>query len=160
MLSIQIICTGKLKEKFYIDAAAEYQKRLSSFCRLTVTELSEERLGSDPSPAQVEGALRREGEEILRRLPKAAAVIALCVEGQSLSSEALSRRMEAWAAQGYSQLVFVIGSSYGLHSAVKERAQLRHSMSAMTFPHHLARVMLLEQIYRGFKISEGSSYHK
>ena len=160
MLSIQIICTGKLKEKFYIDAAAEYQKRLSSFCRLTVTELSEERLGSDPSPAQVEGALRREGEEILRRLPKAAAVIALCVEGQSLSSEALSRRMEAWAAQGYSQLVIVIGSSYGLHSAVKERAQLRLSMSAMTFPHHLARVMLLEQIYRGFKISEGSSYHK
>lgn len=160
MLSIQIICTGKLKEKFYIDAAAEYQKRLSSFCRLTVTELSEERLGSDPSPAQVEGALRREGEEILRRLPKAAAVIALCVEGQSLSSEALSRRMEAWAAQGYSQLAFVIGSSYGLHSAVKERAQLRLSMSAMTFPHHLARVMLLEQIYRGFKISEGSSYHK
>ena len=160
MLSIQIICTGKLKEKFYIDAAAEYQKRLSSFCRLTVTELSEERLGSDPSPAQVEGALRREGEEILRRLPKAAAVIALCVEGQSLSSEALSRRMKAWAAQGYSQLAFVIGSSYGLHSAVKERAQLRLSMSAMTFPHHLARVMLLEQIYRGFKISEGSSYHK
>lgn len=157
MLSIQIICTGKLKEKFYIDAAAEYQKRLSSFCRLTVTELSEERLGSDPSPAQVEGALRREGEEILRRLPKAAAVIALCVEGQSLSSEALSRRMEAWAD---SQLVFVIGSSYGLHSAVKARAQLRLSMSAMTFPHHLARVMLLEQIYRGFKISEGSSYHK
>ena len=87
-------------------------------------------------------------------------MIALCVEGQSLSSEALSRRMEAWAAQGYSQLVFVIGSSYGLHSAVKERAQLRLSMSAMTFPHHLARVMLLEQIYRSFKISEGSSYHK
>ena len=160
MLSIQIICTGKLKEKFYIDAAAEYQKRLSSFCRLTVTELSEERLGSDPSPAQVEGALRREGEEILRRLPKAGAGSALWVGGQCLSTGGRSRRLEGRAAQGYSQLVFVIGSSYGLHSAVKERAQLRLSMSAMTFPHHLARVMLLEQIYRGFKISEGSSYHK
>ena len=160
MLSIQIICVGKLKEKFYIEASAEYAKRLGGYCKFSLTELPEERLPENPSGAQIESGLAKEGVAVLQRLPKGGAVIALCVEGKGLSSDELSRRMAGWAGQGKSQLTFIIGSSYGLHPSVKERADLRLSMSAMTFPHHLARVMLLEQIYRGFKIMEGSSYHK
>ena len=160
MLSVHILCVGKLKEKFYTEAAAEYVKRLSAYCKLDLQELPEERLPQNPSQAQIDAALRKEADAILQRLPKGSAVTALCVEGKGLSSEELSRRMTDWAGQGRSQLCFIIGSSYGLHPAVKERADLRMSMSRMTFPHHLARVMLLEQLYRGFKIAEGSSYHK
>lgn len=160
MLSIQIICVGRLKEKFYIDASAEYSKRLGGYSKFCLTELPEERLPENPSPAQIENGLAKEGAAILQRLPRGGAVIALCVEGKGLSSEELSRRMADWAGQGKSQLTFIIGSSYGLHPSVKERSDLKLSMSAMTFPHHLARVMLLEQIYRGFKIGEGSGYHK
>ena len=160
MLTIHVLCVGKLKEKFYIEAAGEYAKRLGGYCRFQLTELPEERLPDNPSPAQVQAALKREGEALLRRLPKGAAVTALCVEGKLMSSEELSGKVAAWAGQGYSQLAFLIGSSYGLHPSVKERAALRLSMSPMTFPHHLARVMLLEQLYRAFKIGEGSAYHK
>ena len=149
MLGIHVICVGKLKEKFYTDASAEYAKRLGGYCKFQLTELPEERLPDNPSQAQIDAALR-----------KGAAVTAMCVEGKGLSSEDLSRRVTDWAGQGRSQLCFVIGSSYGLHPAVKDRADLRLSMSKMTFPHHLARVMLLEQLYRAFKIAEGSSYHK
>ena len=160
MLGIHVICVGKLKEKFYTDASAEYAKRLGGYCKFQLTELPEERLPDNPSQAQIDAALRKEADAILQRLPKGAAVTAMCVEGRGLSSEDLSRRVTDWAGQGRSQLCFLIGSSYGLHPAVKERADLRLSMSKMTFPHHLARVMLLEQLYRAFKIAEGSSYHK
>ncbi len=160
MQTIQLICVGKLKEKFYADAAAEYAKRLGAYCKLTVWELPEERLPDKPSPAQIDAALDREGGRILAKLPPGAAVVALCVEGTALSSEELAARMEKWAVQGVSQLAFLIGGSFGLHPKVKSRAALRLSMSPMTFPHHLARVMALEQIYRAFKINEGSSYHK
>ena len=160
MLSVHIICVGKLKEKFYAAAVEEYAKRLSGYCKLTLTELPEEKLGDSPSPAQIEAALAKEGAAVLARLPKGGAVTALCVEGQGLSSEALSDKMAAWATQGRSQLVFLIGSSHGLHPTVKAAADFKLSMSQMTFPHHLARVMLLEQIYRAFKIQEGSGYHK
>ncbi len=160
MQTIQLICVGKLKEKFYADAAAEYAKRLGAYCKLTVWELPEERLPDKPSPAQIDAALDREGGRILAKLPPGAAAVALCVEGTALSSEELAARMEKWAVQGVSQLAFLIGGSFGLHPKVKSRAALRLSMSPMTFPHHLARVMALEQIYRAFKINEGSSYHK
>ena len=160
MQTIQLICVGKLKEKFYADAAAEYAKRLGAYCKLTLWELPEERLPDKPSPAQIDAALDREGDRILAKLPTGAVVIALCVEGTALSSEELAARMEKWAVQGNSQLAFLIGGSCGLHPKVKERAALRLSMSPMTFPHHLARVMVLEQIYRAFKINEGSNYHK
>ncbi len=160
MLNVQILCVGKLKEKFYMDAVTEYTKRLGGYCRLTVTELPEERLPENPAPAQIEAALKKESAAIRTKLPKAAVVIALCVEGQRLSSEGLAARMQHWATQGSSQLTFLIGGSFGLHESAKETAQLRLSMSEMTFPHHLARVMLLEQLYRGFKIMEGSGYHK
>ena len=157
---IQLICVGKMKEKFYIDAAAEYVKRLSAYCRLQVVELPEERLPADPSRAQIDAALEKEGAAIRGKLAPGAALVALCVEGEEKSSETLSRLLAGWSAAGTGSLAFVIGGSYGLHPSLKAEARLRLSMSPMTFPHHLARVMLLEQIYRAFKISEGSGYHK
>ncbi len=160
MLSVHIICVGKLKEKFYIDAVSEYQKRLGGYCKFSITELPEERLPDRPSAAQIEAALEKEGTAVLSKLPKGGAVTALCVEGKELSSEGLAAKIFDWAGQGKSQLVFLIGSSYGLHPNVKAAADFRLSMSQMTLPHHLARVMLLEQIYRAFKIEEGSGYHK
>jgi 23S rRNA (pseudouridine1915-N3)-methyltransferase len=160
MQKVTVLCVGKLKEKFYTDASAEYAKRLSRFCRLEILELPEERLPESPSPAQIEAALAREAEAIRARLPAAALLIALCVEGAQRSSEELARLIAGWANQGDSHLVFLIGGSFGLHPAIKAQAQLRLSMSPMTFPHHLARVMLLEQIYRAYQINAGSRYHK
>ena len=160
MQKVSIICVGKLKERFYTDAAAEYVKRLGRFCKIEIIELSEDRLPEDPSPAQIEAALQKEGEAIRAKLPASAAVIAMCVEGKTMSSEALAQLMANTASQGQSHLVFLIGGSFGLHPSVKALADVRLSMSPMTFPHHLARVMLLEQIYRGYQINAGSKYHK
>ena len=160
MQKVTILCVGKLKEKFYMDAAAEYAKRLSRYCKLELVELPEERLPEDPSPAQIEAALLKEAAAIRAKLPSGAALVALCVEGELRSSEALARQMADWASQGVGQLVFLIGGSFGLHPSIKEAAKLRLSMSPMTFPHHLARVMVLEQIYRAFQITAGTRYHK
>lgn len=159
-VGIHIICVGKLKEKFYADAVAEYTKRLNSYCRLRITELPEERLPAEPSRAQIEAALEKEAQAVRVKLPKGGVVIALCIEGELLSSEKLAAKLERWSAEGKSDFVFLIGSSYGMNTSLKEQAHLRLSMSPMTFPHHLARVMLLEQVYRCFKIGEGSGYHK
>ena len=160
MQKISVLCVGKLKEPFYAAAAAEYQKRLNRFCKPEIVELAEQRLPEDPSAAEIEQALAREAAQIVERLPRGGAVIAMCVEGTAMSSEALSERIERFAALGASQLTFLIGGSFGLHESVKRRADLRLSMSPMTFPHHLARVMLLEQIYRAYQISAGTRYHK
>ena len=160
MTNIHIICVGKLKEPFYAQAVAEYTKRLSPYCRLTITELSEEKLPDRPSQAQIDAALRKEAAAIRSKLPPRARVVALCVEGQLLSSPELAKRLRTWEVGPTNQLCFLIGGSYGLDEALKQEAQVRLSMSPMTFPHHLFRVMLLEQLYRGFKINEGSSYHK
>ncbi|MDY4180962.1 MAG: 23S rRNA (pseudouridine(1915)-N(3))-methyltransferase RlmH [Pseudoflavonifractor sp.] len=160
MLSVHLICVGKLKEKFYIEACGEYVKRLSAYCKLQITELPEERLPQAPSRAQIDAALEREAAAIRAKLPPSASLVALCVEGKLRSSEELARLMDDWSQNSAKHLVFLIGGSYGLHPSIKAEAWVKLSMSPMTFPHHLARVMLLEQIYRGFKISEGSSYHK
>ena len=160
MQKVTIICTGKLKEKFYLDAAAEYAKRLSRFCTLTILELPEERLPESPSPAQIEAALAREADAVRAKLPAGCLLIAMCVEGQERSSEALARYLAEGAARGAGHIVFLIGSSYGMHPSLKQQADLRLSMSPMTFPHHLLRVMLLEQIYRAYQINAGSKYHK
>lgn len=160
MQRVTVLCVGKLKEKFYIDAAAEYVKRLQRHCRLELIELPEQRLPDDPSPAEIQKALRTEGDAIREKLPKGGAVIALCIEGTELSSEALSKKLAQLASAGASQLTFLIGGSFGLHPRVKQRADLRLSMSPMTFPHHLARVMLLEQLYRAYQIDAGTRYHK
>ena len=159
MLDVHILCVGKLKEKFYMEAAAEYVKRLGGYCRLTLTELPEERLPKSPSRAQIDAALEKEAAAIRAKLPPNSSLVALCVEGQMRSSEELARLMAESGRTGRS-LTFLIGSSYGLHPSVKAAAQFRLSMSPMTFPHHLARVMLLEQIYRGFQINAGGCYHK
>lgn len=160
MQKVTIICTGKLKEKFYLDAAAEYAKRLSRFCTLTILELPEERLPESPSPAQIEAALAREADAVRAKLPAGCLLIAMCVEGQERSSEALARYLAEAAARGAGHIVFLIGSSYGMHPSLKQQADLRLSISPMTFPHHLLRVMLLEQIYRAYQINAGSKYHK
>ena len=160
MQKVTIICTGKLKEKFYLDAAAEYAKRLSRFCTLTILELPEERLPESPSPAQIEAALAREADAVRAKLPAGCLLIAMCVEGQERSSEALARYLAEAAARGAGHIVFLIGSSYGMHPSLKQQADLRLSMSPMTFPHHLLRVMLLEQIYRAYQINAGSKNNK
>lgn len=160
MLTVTLICVGKLKEKFYLAAVEEYRKRLSAFCKLTILELPESRLSDRPSQAQIDQALLQEAGLILEKVPKSSALIPLCVEGKELSSPELARQMECWAVRGQSALTFVIGGSFGLHDTVKERGVFRLSMSPMTFPHHLARVMVLEQIYRGFQINAGTRYHK
>ena len=160
MLNVFVICVGKLKEKFYLAAAEEYRKRLSAFCKLTLVELPETRLPDRPSEAQIDQALRQEAQLIFDKVPKGCALIPLCVEGKTLSSPELAMQMEKWAVQGQSGLTFVIGGSFGLHKSVKERGIFRLSMSPMTFPHHLARIMVLEQIYRGFQINAGTKYHK
>ena len=139
MQKVTIICTGKLKEKFYLDAAAEYAKRLSRFCTLTILELPEERLPESPSPAQIEAALAREADAVRAKLPAGCLLIAMCVEGQERSSEALARYLAEAAARGAGHIVFLIGSSYGMHPSLKQQADLRLSMSPMTFPHHLLR---------------------
>ena len=160
MQRVTVLCVGKLKEKFYIDAAAEYVKRLQRHCKLELIELPEQRLPDEPSPAEIQKALRTEGDAIREKLPKGGAVIALCIGGTELSSEALSKKLAQLASAGASQLTFLIGGSFGLHPRVKQRADLRLSMSPMTFPHHLARVMLLEQLYRAYQIDAGTRYHK
>ena len=157
MQRVTVLCVGKLKEKFYIDAAAEYVKRLQRHCKL---ELPEQRLPDEPSPAEIQKALRTEGDAIRERLPKGGAVIALCIEGRPCSSEELSRRMAEFGVQGKTQLTFLIGGSVGLDEDLKRQADWRLSMSPMTFPHHMARIMLLEQIYRAYQIAGGTKYHK
>ncbi len=160
MQRVTVLCVGKLKEKFYIDAAAEYVKRLQRHCKLELIELPEQRLPDDPSPAEIQKALRTEGDAIREKLPKGGAVIALCIEGKPCSSQELSRRMADFGVQGKTQLTFLIGGSVGLDEDLKRRADWRLSMSPMTFPHHMARIMLLEQIYRAYQIADGTKYHK
>lgn len=159
MQRITVLCVGKLKEKFYADAAAEYIKRLSRYCKIEVTELPEMRLPEDPSPAEIKKALAAEANAIRQKL-EGGAVVAMCIEGQTCSSEALSKKLAAFVLEGKSKVTFLIGGSFGLDETLKKQADWRLSMSPMTFPHHLARVMLLEQIYRACQIAEGTRYHK
>ena len=160
MLSIYLVCVGRLKERFYQDACAEYLKRLSPYCKLTLLELPEERLPQSPSQGQIDAALEKEGQAIRSKLPPNTSLVGLCVEGRLRSSEELASLVQTWEHNSAKHLAFVIGGSFGLAESLKAEAWVRLSMSPMTFPHHLARVMVLEQIYRAFKINEGSSYHK
>ena len=160
MLNVKLICVGKMREKFYIDAFEEYRKRLQAYCRLELAEITEQRLSDRPAEKEIAAALEREGQEILKAVPADAYLVALCVEGKQMPSEGMAALIAARESSGKPKLCFVIGGSYGLAPAVKARADRRLSMSEMTFPHHLARVMLIEQVYRGFKINEGSQYHK
>ena len=160
MRNVRILCVGKLKERYLTDACAEYCKRLNAFCKPEIIELPESRLPDNPSPAEIAACLQKEGEEILSKIPKDALVIPLCIEGKMLSSEELSTVFTEAAVSGKSTACLIIGGSYGLSDAVKQAGSLRLSMSRMTFPHQLARVMLLEQLYRAFAIAAGTKYHK
>ena len=160
MVDVTIICVGRNKEKYYQEAAAEYIRRLSSACRVNVLELPEARISSDPSDKEIEAALADEAERILKNIKKEQYVISLCVEGRRLTSAAFAEELVRVFVSGRSRLVFIIGGSFGLAENVKKASDLRLSMSDMTFPHHLARVILLEQIYRAFTIMDGSKYNK
>lgn len=159
MIKVTFITLGKLKEKFLRDATDEYAKRLSRYCKLDIIELNPINLPEKPSQSEIDTALQKEAEMIQKRIPTDSFVTALCVEGKALSSEQLADFVDKNTNSG-KNMCFIIGSSYGMSEAVKREADLKLSLSAMTFPHQLFRVMCLEQIYRAFKINEGSTYHK
>lgn len=160
MLSIKIIATGDFKENYLREACAEYKKRLGAWCRLEEIILKEERLPDNPSPSQIEKALEAEEKRILEKLTPRSYVIAMCVEGKQLSSEELAQKISEIQTQGRSEIVFIIGSSYGLSSTIKSRADYKLSISRLTFPHQLLRVILHETIYRSVSILQGTKYHK
>ncbi len=160
MLALRLICVGKLRERFYLDAFAEYEKRLGAYCRFDCVQLAEQRLPDRPSQTEIKAALAKEARDIVKYIPQDACVAAMCVEGEQRSSEELGELIARQEASGRPRLCFVIGGSYGLAEEIKARADLRLSLSRMTFPHHLARVILAEQLYRAFTIKEGGRYHK
>ena len=160
MKAFTVLCIGRLKEPFLREAVAEYQKRLSADCKLTILELPAEKLPDNPSQKQIDAALDAEGRRILEKLPEGAAVVTLCVEGKQYTSPEFSALLSQFALRGKSSVVFIIGGSFGLSDAVKQKSDLRLSVSKMTFPHQLFRVMLLEQLYRAVQIERGTKYHK
>ena len=160
MLNITIIAVGKLKEQYLRDASAEYQKRLSAFCKLSIIEIPPEKLSENPSAKEIKNALNNEAKKIIEKIPKGAKVYSMCIEGKQRSSEELSAEIDNLAVEGASNIVFIIGGSFGLSDEVKKLSAFRLSMSKMTFPHQIARIMLLEQIYRAMQISIGTKYHK
>ena len=161
MLNVNLITVGKLKESYLRDACAEYAKRLGTFCRLNIVELNESRLPDSPSEKEIKAALSAEGKAMLPLLSgKDCFNIAMCIEGKQLSSEKLAEKISRISVDGKSTLNIVIGSSCGIADEIKAMCHFRLSMSEMTFPHQLARVMILEQIYRGFQILNGGKYHK
>ncbi len=159
-MRITVCCVGKVKEAYLRDAIAEYEKRLSRYARLEIIEVPDEKTPEDAPPAVEQKIRETEGERLLAKLPEDAYVIATAIEGKMLSSPELSKEIDNLALRGKSHLVFLIGGSLGLSAAVLGRADSRLSFSKMTFPHQLMRVILLEQLYRSFRISRGEPYHK
>ena len=160
MFEITLITVGKLKEKFYLSAAAEYEKRLKGYCQFKLLELPEVRLPENPSNAEINAGLEKEAEQILAKIPKGAWFCTMTPEGKLLTSEALAEQLHKVKVSGKSSACFLIGSSFGIAKRVKEKADFKLSMSPMTFPHHLARIMVMEQLYRAEAIQAGSKYHK
>ncbi len=160
MFDITLIVMGKLKEKFYLSAAAEYEKRLKGYCSFRIIELPEHRLPEDPSPAEIQTGLDKEAEAIFAKIPKGAWLCIFTPEGRILSSEEFAGKLKDVKNMGKSSACFLIGSSFGISQKVKDRADFKLSMGKMTFPHHLARIMVLEQLYRAEAIQAGSKYHK
>ena len=160
MFTITLITMGKLKEKFYLSAADEYCKRLKGYCNFQIIELPEHRLPEDPSPAEISAGLEKEAELIFAKIPKGAWFCIFTPEGKVLSSESFAEKLKEVKLSGKSSACFLIGSSFGMSPRVKEKADFKLSMGPMTFPHHLARIMVLEQLYRAEAIQAGSKYHK
>lgn len=159
-MRIHIICIGKLKERYWSEAVSEYKKRLSKYCDLEITELKEARLQGKASPAQEEAVIEEEGRSILKHIKDGSYVISLEIQGKNLSSEELAAKVERLPLEGRSHLTFIIGGSLGLSKEVSRRADFKLSFSRMTFPHQMMRVILLEQVYRAFKIIKNETYHK
>lgn len=160
MFEITLITVGKLKEKFYLSAAQEYAKRLSGYCKFQLLELTEARLPENPSDAEIMQGLEKEADTILSKIPKGAWFCVFTPEGKLLSSEEFADKMKSVKISGKSSACFLIGSSFGMAPRVKQAADYKLSMSPMTFPHHLARIMVMEQLYRAEAIQAGSKYHK
>ena len=160
MLNVNIICIGKIKEKYWTQAMEEYAKRLSAFCKFQIVELDEEKIKNNPSASDIDKTLTAEGKRILLKIQKSSYTIGMCIEGKIISSEELSKKIDDIAINGYSTINFIIGGSWGLSNEVKNACQFKLSMSKMTFPHQMARVVLCEQIYRAFEISTNGKYHK
>ncbi len=159
-MQITLITVGKLKEKYFVEASKEYEKRLSTYCKLDVKEIEQARLPQNPSQSEIELALKEETAKIKKAIPQNCEVVTLCIEGEMQDSVKLAKTLEGLRVSGCGKLCFIIGGSYGISDEIKEMSRLRLSMSKMTFPHRLARIMLLEQIYRAYKITEGATYHK
>lgn len=160
MFEITLITMGKLKEKFYESAAEEYKKRLGGYCRFQLIELPEYRLPDNPSQAEISAALEKEADVIETKIPKGSWFCVLTPDGKLFSSEKLAEKIQSIKLSGKSSACFLIGSSFGISPRIKEISDLRLSMGPMTFPHHLARIMVLEQLYRAEAIQAGSKYHK
>ena len=160
MFTVTLLTVGKLKEKFYMAAVEEYAKRLTAYCKFRLVELPESRLPENPNPSEIAAGLAAEAEKILAAVPKGAWFCVLTPEGRLLSSEELASALHGVKTGGRSAACFLIGSSFGIDPSIKAMADLKLSMSKMTFPHHLARVMALEQLYRAESIQAGTKYHK
>ena len=159
MMNVSVICVGKLKESYLRDGCAEYVKRLSAYCKINVVEVAEERASDNPKKTEIAQILQKEGERIIAKIPKGSAVVPLCIEGREYSSPDFSALIEKISLD-YSSLCFVIGGSFGLSAEVKALGKTKLSFGKMTLPHQLARLVLLEQTYRAFAISNNSKYHK
>lgn len=160
MLNIDIICVGKIKEKYLLDGINEYKKRLLPYCKLRIIEAIEQKAPETLSEKEKVQVLEREGRDILQKLNPSSYIITLCIEGQPLSSEEMAKKLSDLMIDGRSHVTFIIGGSLGLSPEVKARADLSLSFSKLTFPHQLMRLILIEQIYRWFKIIHGEPYHK
>ena len=160
MININFIVLGKLKEKYMKEFSAEYEKRLSVYCKLTVTELEPVKLSDNPSEQEIKNALNKETQMIKAKIPKNSFVFSMCIEGKQMSSEELSKKLEDIALSGKNNITFIIGSSFGLSDEIKQMSDNKLSMSKMTFPHKLARIMLTEQVYRALSITNNAKYHK
>lgn len=158
-MNINLICVGKIKEKYFSEAISEYSKRLSRFVKLNIIEVTDEKIPDNASEKEIEAVKQKEGEKILSKLPSYSFTVTLCVEGKELSSLDLAKKI-ADVSMTSSNITFIIGGSLGLCDTVKARSQLRLSFGPMTLPHQLMRVVLLEQVYRAFKINNNETYHK
>lgn len=159
MINVNIVCVGKLKEQYLKDGCAEYIKRLGAYSKINVIEVAEEKCGDNPSATEIKNVIEKEGKRILSKISKGSFVIPLCIEGKEYSSPDFSSELEK-ASMNHSSLTFVIGGSFGLSDEVKALGKIKLSFGKMTLPHQLARMVLLEQIYRAFSISNHSKYHK
>lgn len=160
MLAVRIVCIGKLGEKFWKQASAEYEKRLEAFLKLEIMELSEQKLPKAPSQGEIQRALEKEKNAIVSVLLPGSFVVAMCIEGKMMDSEALEKRISSLLVGGISKITIAIGGSNGMHEEIKQAADLCLSMSEMTFPHQFARIMVLEQLYRIMMMRNGNHYHK